>query len=128
MIAPLCDLLSIPDTKVVEVALTGLGNILKLGHQDSGLNGTPNPYALKVEECGGLDKIEFLQGHQNEKIYKKTFQIIETYFSQEEEDTGLMPQVSGIFYTDNINWTSKNSNFIHKNNYVCAKMNELTLL
>jgi hypothetical protein len=100
VIAPLCDLLSIPDTKVVEVALNGLENILKLGHQDSGLNGTPNPYALKVEECGGLDKIEFLQGHQNEKIYKKTFQIIETYFSQEEEDTGLMPQVSGIFYTE----------------------------
>lgn len=93
VISPLCDLLSIPDTKVVEVALNGLDNILKLGQHDSRLNGTPNPYALKIEECGGLDKIEFLQGHQNEKIYKKTFQIIETYFSQEEEDTGLMPQV-----------------------------------
>lgn len=93
VISPLCDLLSIQDTKVVEVALNGLDNILKLGQHDSRLNGTPNPYALKIEECGGLDKIEFLQGHQNEKIYKKTFQIIETYFSTEEEDTGLMPQV-----------------------------------
>jgi len=93
VIPPLCDLLSIPDMKVVEVALNGLDNILKLGQHDSRLNGTPNPYALRIEECGGLDKIEFLQGHQNEKIYKKTFQIIETYFSQEEEDTGLMPQV-----------------------------------
>jgi len=93
VIAPLCDLLSIPDTKVVEVALNGLDNILKLGQHDSRLNGIPNPYAFKIEECGGLDKIEFLQGHQNEKIYKKTFQIIETYFSQEEEDTGLMPDV-----------------------------------
>ena len=67
---------------------------MKLGQHDSRLNGIPNPYAFKIEECGGLDKIEFLQGHQNEKIYKKTFQIIETYFSQEEEeDTGLMPDV-----------------------------------
>ena len=93
VIPPLCDLLSIPDTKVIEVALNGLDNILKLGQHDSRLNGTANPYALRIEECGGLDKIEYLQGHQNEKIYKKTFQIIETYFSAEEEDTGLMPQV-----------------------------------
>lgn len=93
VVTPLCDLLSIPDTKVVEVALNGLDNILKLGDHDSRLNGSTNPYAIKIEECGGLDKIEFLQGHQNEKIYKKTFQIIETYFSQEEEETGLMPQV-----------------------------------
>jgi hypothetical protein len=41
-----------------------------------------------------LDKIEFLQGHQNEKIYKKAFQIIENYFGQEEEDTGLIPDVN----------------------------------
>ena len=94
VIPPLCDLLSIVDTKVVEVALNGLDNILKLGQHDSRLSGTTNPYAIRIEECGGLDKIEFLQGHQNEKIYKKTFQIIETYFSQEEDDTGLMPQVS----------------------------------
>ena len=94
VIPPLCDLLSIVDTKVVEVALNGLDNILKLGQHDSRLSGTTNPYAIKIEECGGLDKIEFLQGHQNEKIYKKTFQIIETYFSQEEDDTGLMPQVT----------------------------------
>jgi importin subunit alpha-6/7 len=97
VIPPLCDLLSIVDTKVVEVALNGLDNILKLGQNDSKLTGNANPYAIKVEECGGLDKIEFLQGHQNEKIYKKTFQIIETYFSQEEDDTGLMPQVIILF-------------------------------
>ena len=94
VIPPLCDLLSIVDTKVVEVALNGLDNILKLGQNDSKLTGNPNPYAIRIEECGGLDKIEYLQGHQNEKIYKKTFQIIETYFSQEDDDTGLMPQVN----------------------------------
>ncbi len=68
VIPPLCDLLSIVDTKVVEVALNGLDNILKLGQNDAKLTGSPNPYAIKIEECGGLDKIEFLQGHQNEKI------------------------------------------------------------
>ena len=93
VIPPLCDLLSMVDTKVIEVALNGLENILKLGLQDAKLHGTTNPYAIKIEECGGLDKIEALQGHQHEKIYNKTFRIIEAYFGHEEEDLGLLPQV-----------------------------------
>lgn len=98
VIPPLCDLLTTVDSKVVEVALNGLDNVLKLGQHDARINGGSNPYAFKIEECGGLDKIEFLQSHQNEKIYKKAFQIIETYFSQEEEDNSLMPQVGFIFF------------------------------
>lgn len=93
IIQPLCDLLGLVDTKIVEVALNGVDNILKVGQADANITGSQNMYALKVEECGGLDKIEYLQGHQNEKIYKKAFQIIEKYFSQEEDDTGLLPQV-----------------------------------
>jgi importin subunit alpha-1 len=94
VIAPLCDLLSIVDTKIVEVALNGLDNILKVGQQEAARSAdAANPYALKIEECNGLDRIEFLQSHQNEKIYKKAFQIIEAFFSQEEDDNALMPQV-----------------------------------
>ena len=35
-----------------------------------------------------------MQGHQNEKIYKKAFQIIENFFGQEEEDNDLLPAVN----------------------------------
>ena len=93
------------DAKIVQVALSGLENILKygmllqfhgklvylvlvkmrkwkkkccffLGEQESKESGT-NPYAVQIEECYGLDKIEFLQSHENLDIYQKAFDIIE---------------------------------------------------
>ena len=41
----------------------------------------------------GLDKIEFLQSHDNEEIYRKAFEIIEYYFSGEDEDDKIMPGI-----------------------------------
>lgn len=57
-------------------------------------------YSQKLNElcmCGctpsGLDKIEFLQSHENQEIYQKAFDLIEHYFGVEEEDASLAPQV-----------------------------------
>ena len=41
----------------------------------------------------GLDKIEFLQNHDNQEIYQKAFDIIERFFGSEEEDKDLAPDV-----------------------------------
>ena len=42
------------DAKIVQVALNGLENILRLGEQDAGrAEGAANPYAVMVEECYG---------------------------------------------------------------------------
>jgi importin subunit alpha-1 len=41
----------------------------------------------------GLDKIEFLQSHENMEIYQKAFDIIEHYFGSEEEDARVAPSV-----------------------------------
>lgn len=46
-----------------------------------------------MEECYGLDKIEFLQSHENLDIYQKAFDIIEKYFGSDEEDGKLAPQI-----------------------------------
>lgn len=43
----------------------------------------------------GLDKIEYLQNHENQDIYQKAFDIIERYFGTEEEDTGIVPAADG---------------------------------
>ena len=43
--------------------------------------------------CAGLDKIEFLQSHENMDIYQKAFDIIEHYFGSEEEDSRVAPTV-----------------------------------
>lgn len=49
-IPPMCDLLTVKDTNIVQVALSGLENILKSGDQSYQ---KPNPYAVQVEECYG---------------------------------------------------------------------------
>lgn len=96
-IKPLCDLLTVMDVKIVEVALDGLENILRIGEAEAEYRASDvNECADFIEQCGGLDKIEFLQSHQNQKIYSKAYQIIETYFRDDEQ--GDMPAVQGDQY------------------------------
>jgi importin subunit alpha-1 len=92
-IPPLCDLLTVMDSKIVQVALNGLEHILRIGEEDSKQTGQTNLYSVLIEECYGLDKIEFLQNHENQDIYQKAFDIIERYFGTEEEDANLAPSM-----------------------------------
>merc|ERR1712071_740537 len=51
--------------------------------------------SLHIEECGGLDRIENLQSHDNIEIYHKSLAILEQYFSTEgDEDSELAPSTS----------------------------------
>lgn len=53
-IKPMCDLLTVMDSKIVQVSLNGLENILRLGEQEAKQNGSGiNPYCALIEEAYG---------------------------------------------------------------------------
>ena len=72
------------DPRSLVVALEGLNFILKCG-QEHLVNGE-NPFVAKAEECGIVDHIEQLQMVENQKVYEKSINILETYFELEQQD------------------------------------------
>lgn len=95
-IEPLCNVLSVTDHKVIEVALDGIENILRVGDQSRNED-NENPYALMVEECKGLDKIEFIQSNPNQTLYQKAYSIVRNFFQADEleqDALALQPEVN----------------------------------
>ena len=77
----MCDLLASMDNKIIQVALDGLENILRVGEADRGdppAPGSINKYALFIEEANGMEKIHECQQNANQEIYKKAYHIIDT--------------------------------------------------
>ena len=93
VIPPFCNLLGCKDTQVVQVVLDGINNLLKLAGTEL------EQVTATIEECGGLDKIESLQNHENVEIYKLAYEIIEQYFSDE-----VILRSLSIFYINERNF------------------------
>ncbi|KAK9884563.1 hypothetical protein WA026_007406 [Henosepilachna vigintioctopunctata] len=86
-IKPMCNLLHAKDAKTVMVVLDGLSNILDAANKVGQLTNV----AILIEECGGLDSIESLQCHENEKVLEKALGMIESYFSEEVDENQKPP-------------------------------------
>ncbi|KAJ7930173.1 karyopherin alpha 5 [Mycena leptocephala] len=73
------------DNKVIQVALDGLDNILKIGEMDkvAAGPGAVNQYAVCIEEAGGMISIHNLEQHENLDIYKRAFNMMDKYFLDE---------------------------------------------
>lgn len=87
IIKPYSELLLAKDVRTVEVVLNGLQSLFRVAES---VNGLAN-FCIMLEEIGAVDRLEALQNHENQEIYEKAYQIIDTYFGDAEEDKELAP-------------------------------------
>lgn len=80
-IEKICVALSIPNDEIVKVCLDTLEAILYSGDSESKSTGLPNEMALIVEKNNGIEVLETLLSHDNIPIYRKTFEILESFFN-----------------------------------------------
>ncbi len=71
---PLCEILAVQDARIVNVALEGLENMLRVGAKEVDTTGF-NPVVSVIEEAGGIDRLEQLQHHQNQALLFITFTL-----------------------------------------------------
>lgn len=116
-IRPLCDLLTVNEPKIVNIALEGLENILKIGEEEAKATNTQNQMAVYITEAEGLNKIEDLQAHSSAEIYEKVIKILETYFGVEEEEemANLAPQMQGDTFGFGMDMQQDNAGFDFSN-------------
>jgi len=84
----LANVLKLPDTSLLKMALSSLDTVLSVG--DS--LGDPNPYALHLQNANIETTLTRLQEHKNTKVYEGAYNIQRDYFEVEgdtmdEEDT-----------------------------------------
>ncbi|XP_023231466.1 importin subunit alpha-5-like [Centruroides sculpturatus] len=100
VIPPLCDMLKVPEAKIILLVLDAFRNILAAAERI----GEIEKVCLLIEETGGLDRIEELQQHENNEVYKSALEIIDRYFSGNDDTSDeLLPQtdVCGNFQFSN---------------------------
>ncbi len=68
------------------MAMEGIENILKAGKLHFMNSNGENLFALQLEMCGGVDKLEELQLHKNHAVYERAVRMLEEYFNVEAEN------------------------------------------
>lgn len=81
-IEKLIEFLDCSDIRIVIAVEEALDSILAKGQQQDGTN----IYGNFVEAAGGIEKLEELQSHNNDKVYEKAQKLLIEYFNAEEDD------------------------------------------
>lgn len=82
VIPALCDLLTLDDNTLVRNVLDAIKNLLKKCDGDGSTR-----VRDEIDECGGLDKIESLQGSKNSEIYQYSCSILDEFFNDTDNAT-----------------------------------------
>lgn len=75
----LCELLKEDDERLIDMTLDAIERVLQVGRKMAGEDGV-NPFARRIEECGGSQSLEDLQDHESVKLYERAKNLLETYF------------------------------------------------
>ena len=87
---PICEcMVDVRDSKVLMCCLEALEAFLKLNLERADID-----VLTTLDECGGIEALENLQEHENDEVYQKAVELIETYCNDEEDEgENLVPEV-----------------------------------
>ena len=103
----LCELLSVGEVKIILISLDAIEAILKHGREIDNCQ----TYIRLIDEASGIDALEKLQEHENQKVYDRSVEILSTYFATEEEEASenIAPSSDGNTYSFGMPATGKAS-------------------